>query len=63
MKVLMKIFDKESKETSEPIDIMDLINGEWIEFEFTESETSLPYKDFKFFRDDYDVILEVEDEN
>lgn len=56
--VVLKIKDKQTGLISEPVDIMDLVEGQYIEFEFSDG-TSLPYKDFLFFREDFEVNLEV----
>lgn len=58
-KVFIRLKDKikgtESNETS----IEDLIyNQDEIEFEFPYAEF-LPYKDFLFYRDDYEVIVRI----
>lgn len=66
MMISMSIEDKETGQRSEKVDIYDVIYNQY-EIEFTfgnygdEDYSTLPYKDFLFFRDDYDVIVEVED--
>ena len=60
--VTMKIKDIESGEISKEVSMEDLIfNQNEIEFEFGEYEdenySTLPYKDFLFFKDDYEVIV------
>lgn len=57
--IVLKIKDKQTGLVSKPIDVMDLIEGQYIEFEFPDN-TSLPYKDFLFFREDFEAKLEVE---
>lgn len=57
--IALKIKDKQTGLISNPVNIMDLIEGQYIEFEFPD-DTSLPYKDFLFFREDFEVILEGE---
>ena len=62
MKVTVSLYDKEAKQYSKPVDIFDVIyNQNYIEFEFGEYGT-LPYKDFIFFQDQYDLILNVDGE-
>ena len=54
MKVYIKIREKETGMTSERVDIEDIIyNCEDVEFDF-DDETSLPYNDFLFYRNDYE---------
>ena len=62
MQVYLKIKDKETGMVSEPVPIEDVIfEREEVEFEF-EDETSLPYNDFLFFRDDYEGIVVIKEE-
>lgn len=60
MKVNVIIIDKETNLESEPVDIMDFINGENIEFCFPDN-TTLPLNDFRFFRYYFEVKLVLED--
>lgn len=57
----MYITDLETKKDSKEIDVSDLVFNDWIEFEFgnyeDEDYTQLPYKDFKFFINDYSVTF------
>lgn len=63
MQVYLKIKDKETGMVSEPVPIEDVIfNREEVEFDFKEDETSLPYNDFLFFRDDYEGIVVIKEE-
>lgn len=63
MQVYLKIKDKETGMVSEPIPIEDVIfNQSEIEFDFKEDETSLPYNDFLFYRDDYEGIVVIKEE-
>lgn len=60
--VTIRLRDKETGRESSPVDIEEVIfNQSEIEFEFgeysNEDYETLPYKDFLFFRDDYDVIV------
>ena len=53
MKIEVKIFDKEIKEYSKPIDIEEfIVRPNEIEFEW-ENGTTLPYNDFIFYGEDY----------
>lgn len=59
----ISLFDKETRMKSERVPLKDIIyNQNEIEFEFgefgTEEYATLPYKDFLFFNQDYDVIVE-----
>ena len=60
MKIFIKIRDKETGETSERVNIIDIIYRNDVEFKFKESETALPYNDFLFFRNDYEIIYITE---
>lgn len=60
MKIYIKIKDKETGETSERVNIKDIIYRNDVEFQFKKSETELSYSDFVFFRNDYDLIYIVE---
>jgi len=60
--VTMRLKDKEIGIESKEINIEDVIfNQSEIEFEFgdygDENYGTLPYKDFLFFQDDYEVII------
>lgn len=64
MKVFISLKDKHSKRETQPINIEELIYDQnSIEFEFgnfdDEDYCTLPYKDFLFFQDDYEVIVKV----
>ena len=69
--VTIKLKDKRNNCMSEPVPMEDLIfNQSDIEFrfpgytdEYTDEpyEASLPYKDFLFFQDDYQVIVNISD--
>lgn len=71
MKVIIKLKDKETGVVSEPVSIEDIIfNQNEVVFIFDEYDTDtfngefalqLSYKDFLFFRDDYEVIVKVEE--
>lgn len=67
-KVFIKLKEKESGFESHEITIEELIfNQNDIEFKFDKytdggevyEDGTLPYNDFLFFRDDYDVIVRV----
>lgn len=62
--VTIRLKDKETGKESKEIDMFDLIyNQHDIEFEFGDIDDddfgTLPYKDFLFFQNDYDVIVKV----
>lgn len=64
MKVTVRLQDKETGVNSKPVPIEDIIYKQnYIEFEFGEPEDddygTLPYKDFLFFSNDYNVIVNV----
>ena len=62
-KVFIRLKDKITGTESNEISIEDLIyNQDEIEFEFPYAEF-LPYKDFLFFQDDYEVIVRILGEN
>lgn len=66
-RVWIRLRDKKSGSESKEVPVEDFIFEEDIEFEFDESNnpneildyTTLPYKDFLFFKDDYDVIIRI----
>lgn len=70
IEVFIRLKDKETGEESQEISIEELIyNQDEIEFIFDEYDTDcfngefptqLPYKDFLFFQDDYEVIVRIE---
>lgn len=57
----MYITDLETNKDSKEINVSDLIFNDYIEFEFGDYEDedygTLPYKDFKFFINDYSVTF------
>lgn len=57
----MYITDLETGKDSKEINISDLIFDDYIEFEFGDYEeddyATLPYKDFKFFINDYSITI------
>lgn len=57
----MYITDLETGQDSKEINVEDLVFKDWIEFEFgnwgDEDYGTLPYKDFKFFINDYSVTF------
>ena len=63
MEIYIKIRDKETGESSKRVNIEDIIYRNDVEFEFEESETVLPYNDFLFFRNDYEIIYITEEKN
>lgn len=61
----ISLLDKGTKRISNRIPLKDVIyNQNEIEFEFgefgTEEYETLPYKDFLFWSDDYEVVLEFD---
>jgi hypothetical protein len=72
MKVVIKLKDKSNGCISDEVSIEELIfNQSDIEFQFPDYvdeysdepfEASLPYKDFLFFQDDYEVIVKIKNE-
>ena len=72
MASIFKVRLKEKKNgcISEPVDVMDFIYNNDIEFEFRNwvdedgeiyDSSSLPYNDFIFFQEEYEVIITVEE--
>ena len=60
MKIYIQLRDKETGQKSNRVKLEDIIyNQGEIEFEFEDNET-LSYKDFLFFRNDYEIIKIVE---
>lgn len=62
--VTIRLKDRETGKESKEIDMFDLIyNQHDIEFEFGDIDDddfgTLPYKDFLFFQNDYEVIVKV----
>lgn len=55
------ITDLETERNSKEIDVSDLIFDDYIEFEFgnyeDEDYATLPYKDFKFYINDYSITI------
>lgn len=65
MNIFIQLRDKETGQISNKVKLEDIIyNQSEIEFEFGESPNddyeTLPYKDFLFFRNDYEIIKIVE---
>ena len=61
---LIRLIDKETKQESKEVTIEKLIfNQSDIEFEFgnqgEDNYGTLPYKDFLFFNDNYDVYVRL----
>lgn len=57
--VVMYIIDRETRDTSKPVPIEDVIYDQHdIEFEFDDGG-SLPYSDFLFCQEDYEVVVKV----
>lgn len=62
-KVFIRLKEKTTGIESDEVSIEDLIYNQYeIEFSFPEDAldyTTLPYKDFLFFQDDYEVIVRI----
>lgn len=59
----MELIDKKTGKISKPVPFQDVIfNQNDIEFEWGEfgddNYDTLPYKDFLFFKDDYDILID-----
>ena len=53
MKIEVKIYDKETKTYSKPVDIEEfIVRPNEIQFEW-ENGNTLPYKDFMFYAEDF----------
>lgn len=66
-KVFIRLKDKETNQESKEVPIEDIIFSQNdMEFEFGEREDdnygTLPYKDFLFFQDDYEVIVRIKND-
>ena len=70
-KVFIRLREKESGFESHEVSIEDIIfNQDYVEFEFDKytdggeiyEDGSLPYKDFLYFRDSYEVIIRIKGE-
>ena len=66
-KIFIRLKNKETNQESKEVSIEDVIfNQHDIEFEFgkygEEDYGTLPYKDFLFFQDCYEVIVRIKDE-
>lgn len=58
-KIEVRIKDKEDGLESKPVDIEEFIlNPYHIEFVFSDDST-LPYTDFQFYSDEYEIIITV----
>ena len=63
-KVFIKLIDKQSGQVSNEVPLSDIIfNQNEIEFQFWDEQlddyATLPYSDFLFFQDDYDVVVRI----
>ena len=61
----ISLFNKETRKISDKVPLKDIIyNQNEIEFEFgefgTEEYETLPYNDFLFWNNDYEVVLEFD---
>jgi hypothetical protein len=57
----MKLKDLKTKKISNPIELENVIYNQLdIEFKWKNGDT-LPYSDFLYFQDDYEVIIKIEE--
>lgn len=66
IKIFIQIRDKEKSKTSNAISLQDIVYKQnEIEFEFgeygTEEYETLSYKDFLFYKDNYDLLVQIKD--
>ena len=65
--VTVRLKEKDTGIESKEVDIEEIIfNQSEVEFIFSDDEldtTQLPYKDFLFFQNDYQVIIRTSDKN
>ncbi len=60
--VYVRLKEKETGKISTRVLVSDIINGEDIEFDFGDDEidyTTLPYHDYLFYKNDYELMYEV----
>lgn len=66
IKIFIQIRDKETSKISNAISLQDIVYKQnEIEFEFgeygTEEYETLSYKDFLFYKDNYDLLVQIKD--
>ena len=66
IKIFIQIRDKEKSKISNAISLQDIVYRQnEIEFEFgeygTEEYETLSYKDFLFYKDNYDLLVKIKD--
>lgn len=66
IKIFIQIRDKEKSKISNAISLQDIVYRQnEIEFEFGEYDTeeyeTLSYKDFLFYKDNYDLLVQIKD--
>lgn len=66
IKIFIQIRDKEKSKISNTISLQDIVYRQnEIEFEFgeygTEEYETLSYKDFLFYKDNYDLLVQIKD--
>lgn len=66
IKIFIQIRDKEKSKISNVISLQDIVYRQnEIEFEFgeygTEEYETLSYKDFLFYKDNYDLLVQIKD--
>lgn len=60
--VTIQLKNKETGLVSEEVPLEEILYGEDVEFKFWEDDSdysTLPYKDFLFYRSQYDIILKT----
>lgn len=66
IKIFIRIRDKETSKISNAISLQDIVYKQnEIEFEFkeygSEEYETLSYKDFLFYKDNYDLLIQIKD--
>ncbi len=66
IKIFIQIRDKETSKISDAVSLQDIVYRQnEIEFEFgeygTEEYETLSYKDFLFYKDNYDLLVQIKD--
>lgn len=66
IKIFIQIRDKEKSKISNAVSLQDIVYKQnEIEFQFgeygTEEYETLSYKDFLFYKDNYDLLVQIKD--
>lgn len=62
-KVEIRVKDKETGEVSLPATLYELVYRQnEVEFIFGDYDSVLPFKDFLFFQDEYEVIVDIKND-